>query len=127
MEGIFQAPSLRLFNYDWKLLLLYMENMGNPPFHFEGDLVGISTIGSLFSLTGKLDLSRTNTKTLGTLQIVGGDLDLRDTPIESLGNLKSVGGNLIIVNTPALNLTKKEIRTQVYIKGSIIRGKQVDL
>lgn len=144
-NNILNIPSMSLFNNKWELLLMFMDNEGNPPFHIDGDLdledCDIETLGSLVSVGGNLNLKYSSIKSLGDLEYVGGTLNLYDTPIESLGNLKVVVDNLHLGNTnisslgnlqsvdgdlyigfmPNLKMTKEEIRKQVNVCGDIYK------
>jgi hypothetical protein len=87
------------FDNDWDLLQEYLKRKRNPPYILNGDVDlrnngEITTLGSLISVEGDLDLSESEIQSLGNLTSVGGNLNLYETPIESLGNLKSVGGHL---------------------------------
>ena len=75
----------------------------------------------IVEIDGNLDVSHSKITSLGNLKSVGSYLDLENTPIESLGSLEYVGGGLIIVASPLSELSDKEIRSQVKIKGSIYR------
>ena len=81
----------------------------------------IKSLGNLEYVVGNLDLEETPIKSLGNLEYVGGYLDLKDTIINDFGNLKYVGGNLKISHCPLSELSDKEIKNQVEIKGVIIR------
>jgi len=81
----------------------------------------IKSLGNLEYVVGNLDLEETPIKSLGNLEYVGGYLDLKDTIINDFGNLKYVGGNLKISHCPLSELSDEEIRSQVEIKGVIIR------
>jgi len=70
-----------------------------------------------------LDLNYTNIKSLGNLEYVNGNLFLiYCKKLESLGKLKYVGRNLFIHGSLLVKLSDKEIRSQVEIKGEIIRN-----
>jgi hypothetical protein len=72
---------------------------------------------------GYLDLNYTNIKSLGNLEYVNGNLFLiYCRKLESLGKLKYVGRNLFIDSSLLVKLSDKEIRSQVEIKGEIIRN-----
>ena len=79
--------------------------------HHEGNLYLCKTnvrsldspLGTLRSVGGSVDLSKSNITSLGELESVGGNLCLDgNDSIKSLGNLKHVGGNLFIFG---LNIT----------------------
>jgi len=77
---------------------------------------------NVVEVEGYLDLNYTNIKSLGNLEYVGGNLYLAHCrKIKSLGNLKYVGGNLFIDSSPLVKLSDEVIRSQVEIKGEIIR------
>ena len=77
-QEVFHIPSLKLFNYDWDLLQMFLNKKGNPP----------------YSIGGDLNLEYVKIQSLGNLKSVGGDLNLRHTTIQSLGNLEFVGRDL---------------------------------
>lgn len=112
MENILNIPSMSIFNNNWDLLLKFMENEGNPPFHIEGDAELpnqlITNLGNLVSVGGNLNLVDNPIRDLGKLEHVGGDLTLHMTYIQSLGNLKYVAGFLDLGYTPIKDLGKLE-------------------
>ena len=143
-QEVFHIPSLKLFNYDWDLLQMFLNKKGNPPYSIGDDLnlvgTSIQSLGNLKSVGGSLDLRSTTIQSLGNLESVGGDLylrgseiqslgnlksvgeylDLRDTTIQSLGNLKSVGGVLMLTDTPiSKKYYKEQIRQMINVKGDI--------
>lgn len=127
MEKLLFIPSLSMFNDDWDLFLKFLENEGYPPFHFDGtlDLYGKKIPPNLISVGHDLDLfgeidSPESPYSIGDLERVGGDLSISNTNISSLGKLKYVGGDLYAVNVPNLNMSKVDIRKQVWIVGRII-------
>jgi hypothetical protein len=81
----------------------------------------IKSLGNLEYVVGNLDLEETPIKSLGNLEYVGGRLDLTNTTINDFGNLKYVGDNLRVSDCPLDELSDNEIRSQVEIKGVIIR------
>jgi len=82
----------------------------------------IESLGSLEEVGGNLNLFNTPIKDLGNRLIyVGGNLFLPFSKVESLGSLKYVGGYLYLRDTPLAELSDEEIRSQVKIKGDIIR------
>jgi hypothetical protein len=70
---------------------------------YDGDLTWLE---GLVSITGFLDLERTEIKLLGNLQSVGHSLELKGTPIESIDNLQSVVGYLGLRGTQIKSLPK---------------------
>ncbi len=146
---VYNFPSLEIFGNEspmdnWNLMQKFLTKKGNPDFTIDGDLdlrkTPIESLGNLTSVGGYLDLYNTPIKSLGNLTTVGGYLDLSNTLIESLGNLTSVGGYLDLYNTPIKSLgnlttvggdldltntpisqkyTRKQIRSQVDVKGKI--------
>lgn len=136
---------MSIFNNDWDLLLKFIDNEGNPPFHIEGDLYlinkNITTLGSLVSVGGNLDLHDNNEleslgglvsvggnlvlslcvsfKSLGSVESVRGYVDVRYTKIYSLGNLKFIGGSLFLRDTPNLKMSLQQIMDQIKIDGYI--------
>jgi hypothetical protein len=79
-------------------------------------------LGSLEEVGGYLNLFNTPIKDLGNRLIyVGENLFLPFSKVESLGSLKYVGGYLYLRDTPLAELSDEEIRSQVEIKGDIIR------
>jgi hypothetical protein len=123
-QEVFHIPLLKLFNYDWDLLQMFLNKKGNPPYSIGGDLnlrnTPIQSLGNLQSVGGNLYLENTPIQSLGNLESVGGDLDLENTPIQSLGNLESVGGYLDLENTPISKMySKEQIKQMINVKGKI--------
>jgi hypothetical protein len=123
-QEVFHIPLLKLFNYDWDLLQMFLNKKGNPPYSIGGDLnlrnTPIQSLGNLQSVGGNLYLENTPIQSLGNLESVGGDLDLENTPIQSLGNLESVGGYLDLENTPiSKKYSKEQIKQMINVKGKI--------
>lgn len=118
-DKILNIPSMSMFNYNWDLLMMFIENEGNPPFHIDGNLylVGknITTLGNLISVGDNLNLSYSHIEDLGNLVSVGGSLYLTSTPIKTLGNLKYVGGSLLLNSFINSHMTVKQIRKKVNI------------
>ena len=126
-EKTLSIPGFMIFNYDWNLLMSFLNKRGNPKWKISGDLVlernkDVTDLNNLVSVEGDLDLRRTPIKSLGNLQSVGGWMDLTGTPITSLGNLQSVGGDLYLRETSiSKEYTEKEIRRMVNVGTSIYR------
>ena len=145
-QEIITAPSFAFFNYKWNDVLDWADD---KLFRINGNIAlpqsDIITLGGLVEIDGYLNLWRCqNLKSLGELRSVNGHFNLRSCKnLESLGNLSSVGGNLNLFNCTNLQslgelrsvggwldlrytkiveiITDKEIRSQVDIKGRIIR------
>ncbi len=94
---VLKLPGVEVFG-GWEGLQAYLNKKGNPLFTISGDLnlkrTNIETIDNLVSVGGDLDFLHSNIKSLANLRFVGGDLDLRRTKIKSLDNLVTVGGDL---------------------------------
>ena len=124
-EKILSIPDLKIFNYDWDLLMSFLNKRGNPKWKMMGNLnlsnnEDVTDLNNLMSVEGYLDLGGTPIISLGNLESIGGGLDLRFSKIESLGNLKTVGGYLDLTATPiSKKYTEKEIRQMVNVGGNI--------
>jgi hypothetical protein len=76
----------------------------------------------VIEIEGYLDLISSKIKSLGNLEYVGGNLYLGYCrELKSFGKLKYIGKNLYLSSSPLSKLSDKEIRSQVEIKGKIIR------
>ena len=123
-DNILKIP-FSAFNNNWNLLQKFLNKRGNPPYILKGkvDLRNneeITTLGSLISVEGKLNLMYSSIQSLGNLISVDGDLDLYATTIQSLGNLKSVIGDLVLRKTPISNkYSEREIINMVEVDGYI--------
>ena len=100
-EKILSIPDFKLFNYDWNLLMSFLNKRRNPKWKIMGDLdlsrnKDVTDLNNLVSVEGNLMLHKTPITSLGVLESVGGSLDLEDTTIKSLGNLRSVGRGLYL-------------------------------
>jgi hypothetical protein len=119
-DSILKIP-FSAFNNDWNLLQKFLNKRGNPPYILKGkvDLRNneeITTLGSLISVEGNLNLMYSSIQSLGNLISVDGDLDLYATTIQSLGNLKSVIGDLVLIHTPiSRKYSEQEIRNIVEV------------
>ena len=124
-EKILSIPDLKIFNYDWDLLMSFLNKRGNPKWKMMGNLnlsnnEDVTDLNNLMSVEGYLDLGGTPIISLGNLESIGGGLDLRFSKIESLGNLKTVGGYLDLTATPiSKKYTEKEIRQMVNVGTNI--------
>jgi hypothetical protein len=97
-DSILKIP-FSLFNNNWNLLQKVLNKRGNPPYILKGKVdlshnEQITTLGSLISVEGNLNIWGSSIESLGNLISVDGDFTLDVTPIESLGNLTLVGGDL---------------------------------
>ena len=145
-DEILTIPGFSFFNYDWKVLMSFLNKRGNPKWKMMGNLslyddqdvtdlnnlvsvegylslvnTPLTTLGVLESVGGNLDLKYSKIESLGALESVGGKLDLMVSKIESLGNLKMVGGVLYLFNTPiSKKYTENEIRQMVKVGGGIL-------
>jgi hypothetical protein len=94
---VLKLPGVEVFG-GWEELQTYLDKKGNPLFSISGDLnlfkSNIKSLDNLVSVGGSLDLNYSEIESLGNIEYVGGDLNLFGTEIESLDNLKYVGGNL---------------------------------
>jgi hypothetical protein len=93
------------FGYDWHSLQEYLKGKGNPPYILKGsiDLMDdkdITTLGSLISVEGNVNLWNSSIKSIGNLTSVTGSFNIGGTLITSLGNLKFVGRSLLAHGTP---------------------------
>ena len=124
-EKILSIPDFKLFNYDWKLLMSFLNKRGNPKWKIMGDLglygnQDVIDLNNLVSIEGDLFLYGTPITSLGVLESVGGSMDLYGTSMRTLGNLQSVGGYLDLREAPiSKKYTDEEIRQMVNVGGDI--------
>ncbi len=78
-------------------------------------------MGLIVKYSDHLDLAWSKIKSLGDLRYVDGTLSLYKTKVKELGNLEYIGGDFIIMASPLSKLSDEEIRSQVEIKGEILR------
>ena len=109
LKNFIQKKNIKRWSLDDKL------NLGG----YDGDLTWLE---GLVSITGFLDLERTEIKFLGNLQSVGGSLELKGTPIESLDNLQSVVGFLSLRGTQIKSLPKlQSVGGSLDVRGTKIK------
>ncbi len=97
------------FDNDWDLLQEYLKRKGNPPYILRGDIdlndnEEITTLGSLISVEGNVNLWDSSIKSIGNLTSVTDSFNIGGTLITSLGNLKFVGSSLLAHGTPIQSL-----------------------
>ena len=78
-------------------------------------------MGLIVKYNGDLDFRWTDIKNLGELRYIDGSLCLYKTKVKELGNLEYIGGDFIIMASPLSKLSDEKIRSQVEIKGEILR------
>ena len=146
-EEVFVIPGLSFFPDEIDGLKNFIQKKNIKRWSLDDDVDfreygdDLTWIEGLVSITGFLDLERTEIKFLGNLQSVGGYLDIRSTQIKSLPNLQSVGsflhlrgteieslpklqsvgGNLWLNKFLSEKYTNEEIRSMINVDGDIIR------